>query len=464
MGSGLNPEFNQYMVHIVKQYEGWWATKPVRVKEGILFSYYAPWTKEVFLAGDFNGWKKKSTPLIKGKDDVWRIVLELKPGRSYDYKYVVDGNWINDPNNADLNPDIAGGANSIIYIGESGDILPQSHPERYKFTLDGRQIYSRSYLSTKYQQRFEFHYICPQYEEGERLPVVICLNNYIKSQELHIYAGENRYIAVIPPVTLGEKYIRRGHLDVFPEFLGVIKEIFPVDEDRVFVTGMSYGGLEALLVSLYYPDLIAASAVVFGPYRLRHYRDKIEKMGKNELEKFIDSLDYPQRMLKNLKCFPLYISHGGGDEAIPMDEGLTLHEIVKRLGAPTEFTAYPQHGHTWYMVDEDLPRVFSWFNMFKRNRFPKSISYTAPNGLFKDSIFWVDFSPFDIEQPIRIEADIYEDSTINLTLENIRRIKVRLDSNLIRLPGVVYINTGRGTHKMDIREDKEVELAFGEGF
>jgi hypothetical protein len=146
-----------------------------------------------------------------------------------------------------------------------------------------------------------------------------------------------------------------------------------------------------------------------------------------------------------------------------MDEGLTLHEIVKKLGAPTEFTAYPEHGHTWYMVDEDLPKVFSWFKMFKRNRFPRSISYTAPNGLFKDSIFWLDFSPFDIEQPIRIEADIYEDSTINLTLENIRRIKVRLDSNLIRLPGVVYINTGRGTHKMDIREDKEVELAFGEG-
>jgi predicted esterase len=448
----------------VKRYEGWWATKPVRVKEGILFSYYAPWAKEVFLAGDFNGWKKKSSPLIKGKDDVWRIILELKPNRSYDYKYIVDGNWINDPVNSDLNPDVAGGANSIIYIGVSGDILPLGHPERHKFALDGRRIYPRSYFSTKYQQRFEFHYICPQYEKDEKLPVVICLNNYIKSQELHIYARENKYLAIIPSVALGEHYIRRGFLDIFPEFLEIIKEIFSVDEDRLFVTGMSYGALEALLVSLYYPDLIAASALVFGPYRLRAYKDKIEKMDKKELEKFIDSLDYPQRMLRNLKDLPLYISHGGGDEAIPMDEGLTLHKIVKELGAPTEFTAYPEHGHSWYMVDEDLPKVFSWFKIFKRNRCPKSISYTAPNGFIKDSIFWLDFSPFKIEQPIKVEASIYGDNTVNFILENISGIKIRLDSKLLRSPGVVYLNTIRGTHEMYIREDdKEIELTFSEG-
>src|ERR1700739_263266 len=145
----------------VRQYEGWWATKPVRVKEGILFSYYAPLAKEVFLSGDFNGWKKRSTPLIKGRDDVWRIILELKPNRSYDYKYIVDGNWTNDPNNGDLNPDVSSGANSIIYVGESGDILHKGHPERYKFTLDGRRIYPRSYFSMKYHQMFELHYISP---------------------------------------------------------------------------------------------------------------------------------------------------------------------------------------------------------------------------------------------------------------------------------------------------------------
>jgi len=449
------------MDDIVRQYEGWWATKPVRVKEGVLFSYYSPSAKEVFLAGDFNGWKKRATPLIKGKDDVWRVILGLRSSRSYEYKYVVDGNWLNDPNNPELNPDVAGGANSIMYIGANGDILPEGHPERYKFSLEGRGIYHKSYLSAKYDQRFEFHYISPEYKEGKRPPVLICLNNYIKSQEIHIHARKNGYLAIIPSVTLGGQYIRQGKLGVFPELLEVVKRNFPLDEDRVFVTGMSYGGLEGLLVSMYYPDLIAASAVVFGPYKLRFYRDKVENLNREGLEEFINSLDYPYRMLKNLKNLPLYISHGGGDEAIPLEDGLVLYEIAKKLGAPTEFASYPEHGHTWLMVDEDLPRVFGWFRRFKRNRFPKSISYTAPNGFFKNGIFWVDFFPFDAGNPIKIEATVYEKNRIKLDLENIKRIKMKLNSELLKLPGVVFIETKSATHKISVQEDhKEIELIF----
>ena len=113
----------------IRQYEGRWATRPEQVKEGILFSYYAPGAGEIFLSGDFNGWKGKTLKLVKGGDNVWRIILKLAPNRSYDYKYVADGNWITDPNNPDLNPDIAGGANSIIYIGEKGNLLANDDPK-----------------------------------------------------------------------------------------------------------------------------------------------------------------------------------------------------------------------------------------------------------------------------------------------------------------------------------------------
>lgn len=447
---------------IVSQYEDWWATKPVQVKEGFLFSYYAPGAKEIFLAGDFNGWKRRETTLVKGKDDVWRTVLKLKPNRSYDYKYIVDGNWVNDPNNSDLNPDTAGGANSVIFIGEKGDILAEGNPERHKFTVEGRGIKRGSYRSTKYNREFDFYYISPTHEDStEKLPVVICLNNYIKSQELHLYASQNGFLAVMPSVSLGGEYIRQGKLDVFTELLEVVKGVFPVDEDQVFVTGMSNGGLEALLVSLYYPDLIAASAVVFGPYRLRCYKEKVESMDREQLVKFLEGLDYPQRMLLNLRDFPLYISHGGADEAIPFDEALTLQRILKKVGALTELTNYPECGHTWLMVDQDLPRVFSWFNRFKRNRFPKCISYTAPNGFFKSRIFWLDFSPLRSDEPLSIKAEIVGINRVKLELENIGRIRLNLDSNFLKLPAVVEIETTEGIQEFDVEEGANgIELTF----
>lgn len=447
---------------LVGQYEGWWATKPVRVKNGFLFSYYSPLAKEIFLAGDFNGWQAKKTPLMRGRDDVWRVVLALRPNRYYDYKYIVDGNWVNDPNNSDLNPDVAGGANSVIFIGDKGDILAEGNPERYKFTTEGRDIRRRTYRSTKYGRDFDFYYITVKPEdERVKLPVIVCLNNYIKSQELHLYARQSGFLAVLPSVALGGEYIRQGKMDVFPELLGVIKDVFPVDEERVFITGMSNGGLEALLVSLYYPDLIASSAVVFGPYRLRTYKQKIEGMTRDQIEVLLEGLDFPQRMLSNLSDFPMYISHGGADEAIPLDEAVTLQVILKSLGAPTELAVYPDYGHTWAMVDEDLPKVFSWFKRFRRTRFPTEISYTAPNGFYKSSIFWIDFEPVRIEEPLRLKASLSKKNRVKLDLKNINWVRLNLDPSLLEIPGVVEIETPRGIQQFHVEKGHEaIELRF----
>ena len=57
----------------------------------------APLATNVFVAGLFNEWDGTTTPMARRVDDGWWYVeLELFPGR-YGYKFVVDGNWIEDP-------------------------------------------------------------------------------------------------------------------------------------------------------------------------------------------------------------------------------------------------------------------------------------------------------------------------------------------------------------------------------
>ena len=51
--------------------------------------------KKVFLAGDFNEWKAETKRMVKVKDGSYRARLSLKPGR-YEYKFVVDGEWMPD--------------------------------------------------------------------------------------------------------------------------------------------------------------------------------------------------------------------------------------------------------------------------------------------------------------------------------------------------------------------------------
>ncbi len=60
------------------------------------FSLVAPQAGSVFLSGDFNQWNTSSHPLKKGKDGKWKISLPLSPGQ-YQYRFLVDGEWQNDP-------------------------------------------------------------------------------------------------------------------------------------------------------------------------------------------------------------------------------------------------------------------------------------------------------------------------------------------------------------------------------
>lgn len=439
------------------KYEGSWAGRPRKVDEGVLFSYYSPGAREILVSGDFNGWKSDTGRMIKGRDDVWRAIFALRPGRSYDYKYIVDSNWITDPNNPDLNPDTSGGANSVIYVGENGDLLLADNPERRKFTLEGRQIAHTCFDSPKYKRRFDLYYVLPpNYDDGELPPVVICLNNYIKSQDIDKHCRRNGYLGIMPAPELGGDFIRKGKLDIFIELLKFVKQNFKFDENRIYVTGMSNGGLEAFLVSMYYPDLIAAAAFVFGPYKLRYYKDKVGGMDRQGLVRFIEGLDFPHRMLPNLSNLPIYIAHGGGDEAVPADDAIVLNAILEKMGADVKFKFYPEEGHTWMMVDDDLSNVFEWFGKFRLNRYPASFYYTAPFGVFKNTIYWARFMPFELTKPVKLEASINGDEKLSADAENIKQVVLRPSRELLDASRSPSVETGGKPSRVETDKDSNV--------
>ena len=74
---------------------------------------------DVRIAGDFNGWipDKGVRSLIEseGQQRVWTKVLRLPPG-TYQYRYVVDGEWRSDPSNPRSVPSPSGRENSLLVI------------------------------------------------------------------------------------------------------------------------------------------------------------------------------------------------------------------------------------------------------------------------------------------------------------------------------------------------------------
>jgi chromosome partitioning protein len=74
---------------------------------------------DVRIAGDFNGWvpDKGVRSLIEseGTVRVWTKILQLPPG-TYQYRYVVDGEWREDPENPEIISGSVGGRNSILVV------------------------------------------------------------------------------------------------------------------------------------------------------------------------------------------------------------------------------------------------------------------------------------------------------------------------------------------------------------
>jgi len=76
-----------------------------------------PSAKSVILTGSFNQWNEEELKMIRINGS-WLLPLYLRDG-THAYKFIVDRNWITDPENKLKRPDGAGNFNSVIGIGDS---------------------------------------------------------------------------------------------------------------------------------------------------------------------------------------------------------------------------------------------------------------------------------------------------------------------------------------------------------
>jgi 1,4-alpha-glucan branching enzyme len=90
-------------------------TKRKAPAKKIQFDFHAPEALEVSLAGDFNNWNATADLMKKNKKGTWKASVSLKPGR-YEYRFIVDGNWINDPSCSECVPNEFGGVNCVLVV------------------------------------------------------------------------------------------------------------------------------------------------------------------------------------------------------------------------------------------------------------------------------------------------------------------------------------------------------------
>lgn len=79
------------------------------------FTVDAPGANKVTVAGSFNNWDAEKNPLKKDKAGTWKLKLRIPKGW-YEYKFVIDGKWQEDPRCINFVCDSFGGRNCALVV------------------------------------------------------------------------------------------------------------------------------------------------------------------------------------------------------------------------------------------------------------------------------------------------------------------------------------------------------------
>lgn len=88
---------------------------PQLVSGGVRFSIEAPHAQDVRVTGEFAGWSYEGLPLQRADDGVWSGVFDVGSG-THEYRFIIDGVWVKDPNNMESVTNEFGQENSVVVV------------------------------------------------------------------------------------------------------------------------------------------------------------------------------------------------------------------------------------------------------------------------------------------------------------------------------------------------------------
>ena len=81
-----------------------------------VFTFSAPGAGSVQLVGDFTHWQENPIQMRRDPQGIWRASVQLQPGLHH-YRFMVDGEWRDDPECSVRVPNPFGTQNSVRQVG-----------------------------------------------------------------------------------------------------------------------------------------------------------------------------------------------------------------------------------------------------------------------------------------------------------------------------------------------------------
>jgi dienelactone hydrolase len=205
---------------------------------------------------------------------------------------------------------------------------------------------------------------------------------------------------------------------------------FPVDPDRVYVTGWSMGGTGSFHLPGRYPDRFAASAPKAGNADFTAWEEawKEDRQRKKtplaDARMFLRWKTAPVTYAENFLHVPIAIDHGADDSINPVGHSKSMAGRLKQLGyANVRFRA-GEGGHGW---GASTGERFDWMKQFKRPKSPARVRLKT--GDYRHgSAYWLEITRItDRMKMAELDITVVPPDRIEVKkCENVRGFKLRL--------------------------------------
>lgn len=82
----------------------------------VTFKVKHPEKKEVKVVGDFNQWDENAHVLTRLKSGIFKITVDVPKDETFEFKYLIDGEWVNDESADDYRwNDFANAENGVLH-------------------------------------------------------------------------------------------------------------------------------------------------------------------------------------------------------------------------------------------------------------------------------------------------------------------------------------------------------------
>lgn len=261
-------------------------------------------------------------------------------------------------------------------------------------------------------------YVPLSYRPTKDYALVVCLHGAGFTGDTYLERWQARlgdgYILACPTLVQGAWWTRQAE-ELVLATIRTVQAHYRIDPDRIFLTGMSNGGIGAWIIGSHHARLFAGLA---------------------PMASGLDDVLFP--FLENLQHTPTYLIHGLKDQVMPVELSRSIVKELTRLGY--EFV-YREHdrvhsvagGH--YFPREELPELVAWFEAHHRDPFPKKVT------VVRDATHLTAFGWVRIDATDRIVA-LTENLTDTRDETIVNRVYAKLEAEIVA-PNRVEVRTQR---------------------